>query len=60
MPHAADTHIMGTLVRILLLGVIVVMPGGLLLLPVLAYYQLRHNKKAGEQAAPSSPIVVRM
>jgi hypothetical protein len=47
--------IMVTVVRILLLGAVLILPGGLLLLPLLAIYQVKHAKKSTLAAAPEVP-----
>jgi hypothetical protein len=60
MPHAVNTNTMGTLVRVLLLGVVVLMPGGLLLLPVLALSQIRQGKKPLGHDAPDGPIAAHL
>jgi hypothetical protein len=48
--------IMVTVVRILLLTAVLVLPGGLLLLPFLAVYQVKHSKKSVPVAASHEPI----
>jgi hypothetical protein len=45
---------MAPFLRILLLGVIILMPGGLLLAPLLAVYQMKRSKKL-EGTAESHP-----
>ena len=52
--------IMVTAVRIVLLALVLLLPGGLLLLPLLAVYQVKHSKKAEPVVASHAPYVVRV
>jgi hypothetical protein len=49
---------MATLLRVLLLGIVILMPGGLLVLPFLAMHQVKSAKKQNLSGREQTPLAI--